>query len=190
MNKEYWIRKAIADLNIQWPNNSKITLEQFIEVICRNDYNIVRDIGRIGKTLKKAFPNKKKSTLRYCTWLLREIEIKYCSGCCDYKNISEFHKNKSRSGGLDSHCKECKLGYMREEPELWRNWSAKQRVRHRLRTPRWGQEGIKEFYAQCPKDYHVDHIVPLNGKNVFGLHVLNNLQYLSAKDNLSKGNKF
>lgn len=69
--------------------------------------------------------------------------------------------------------------------------SANDRAKKLNRTPPWADlNGIKEFYMNCPKGHHVDHIIPLSGKNVSGLHVLENLQYLPAKENLRKGNKF
>ena len=61
--------------------------------------------------------------------------------------------------------------------------------------PRWlleeDLEEIKRMYEVAYKENkHVDHIVPLNGKNVCGLHVPWNLQLLTQEENCSKGNKF
>jgi len=69
--------------------------------------------------------------------------------------------------------------------------SNKRRASKLQRTPAWADlEAIKQFYLNCPKGYQVDHIVPLQGVNVSGFHVLNNLQYLTAFENNSKGNKY
>jgi hypothetical protein len=72
--------------------------------------------------------------------------------------------------------------------------SAKRRARKLAATPAWltaaHNEQIKMFFeAADAYQVHVDHIVPLKGKNVCGLHVPWNLQVLDATTNVSKGNK-
>lgn len=68
-----------------------------------------------------------------------------------------------------------------------------QRVREAIKrgaTPKWADlSAIQQFYKFCPKGYEVDHIIPINGKMVCGLHILENLQYLPAQENLRKSNK-
>lgn len=39
-------------------------------------------------------------------------------------------------------------------------------------------------------DWHVDHIIPLKGENVCGLHVWNNFAVIPKVDNLRKGNYY
>jgi len=68
------------------------------------------------------------------------------------------------------------------------------------RTPKWLTEQelelIAGFYAESKLreketgiKFNVDHIVPLQGKTVCGLHVPWNLQVITAYDNLVKGNR-
>lgn len=77
---------------------------------------------------------------------------------------------------------------------------AKRRAAKLNRTPIWltkdHLEEIKDYYTAAEmfrqytgEQYHVDHVVPLQGENVSGLHVPWNLQVLPAKENLMKSNK-
>lgn len=78
--------------------------------------------------------------------------------------------------------------------------TAKRRSQKLQATPRWMTKedfaAIQEWY-EIAKDLqwlseeplHVDHIIPLQGKEVCGLHIAANLQILPASMNIRKGNK-
>ena len=78
---------------------------------------------------------------------------------------------------------------------------AKRRAAKLNRTPSWLTKEdlgkIKELYKEAQKlreetgeEWHVDHIIPLQGENISGLHVPDNLQVIKATENTSKGNRY
>jgi ribosomal protein L17 len=72
------------------------------------------------------------------------------------------------------------------------HYKAKRRALHRNATPSWANiEEIKHVYATARAlGMVVDHIIPLRGKTVSGLHVENNLQIISRIENARKYNKY
>ena len=88
--------------------------------------------------------------------------------------------------------------YNKKNPEVRSFHAAKRRAAKLQATPDWAdQQAIKCMYTLASKlnkitgsKLEVDHIVPLQGKNVCGLHVEHNLQLLDKKLNVSKSNKF
>lgn len=71
---------------------------------------------------------------------------------------------------------------------------ARRRAALLMATPEWARSGeiwrrLVLVYESCPSGLEVDHIVPLQGKDVCGLHVPWNLQYLTKSENSSKGNR-
>ncbi len=77
-----------------------------------------------------------------------------------------------------------------DNPGKRKSHTAKRRAAKLQRTVSWSEtEAITEFYVNCSTGMVVDHIIPLQGKEVSGLHVLNNLQYLTPKENGEKSNK-
>jgi 5-methylcytosine-specific restriction endonuclease McrA len=102
-----------------------------------------------------------------------------------------YQKNKS------DILKRCSLHY-KNNKSAYKAKGRKRQADTILRTPVWADDQkIKAYYDVCTffnevngyVKYHVDHIIPLRGKSVSGLHVQNNLQVILAKDNLAKGNK-
>ena len=80
-------------------------------------------------------------------------------------------------------------------PEQKAHHAAHQSIRCRrliCARPPWADiAAIDAIYLEAQrKGMHVDHIIPLKGKIVSGLHVANNLQLLTPRENSRKHNKF
>lgn len=68
---------------------------------------------------------------------------------------------------------------------------ANYRATKKSAMPQWvSVPEIKKVYKKCPKGLEVDHIIPIQGKNISGLHVPWNLQYLTREENAVKSNSF
>ncbi len=79
----------------------------------------------------------------------------------------------------------------KKNPDKKRSYVLKRRANIAQRTPSWADlKAIRLFYKNCPKGYEVDHIIPIQGSGVSGLHVLWNLQYLTKAQNRAKGRTY
>ena len=166
---------------------------EFLEVISKRDYSLSEISGisssKMTKLLKLLLPNRPegKST-KVDKYILSLRGLRECKDCSSIKPTNEFRRNSGRLDGLNSYCKVCQLSRTtKTQPKRQAQYKASKLQRI---VPWTDLVEISKFYSKCPEGHHVDHVIPLQGELVSGLHVINNLQYLTIADNLSKNNKF
>ena len=118
----------------------------------------------------------------------RRLVSNYGCYTCHKEKYYAFIKTEE---GRTLRKKQAKRDYASNKERYFLN-NAKRRAASKLATPDWLSaediQKMKELYKNRPKGQHVDHIAPLKGKDVCGLNVPWNLQYLPACVNLSKSN--
>lgn len=182
--------------------------EAYVEALCQfvespGTYLNKHDCSYGYKRLFGTFYKDKPTSVWLNRWLLQLYgDYKYCKKCNEVHSKKAFGYSSTLWDNLRSECKQAEKKY-----ELTRNvqnrkkYEIKRNLNKLLATPSWlsvaQKYEIADFYVQAALleektgvKYHVDHIVPLQGKNVCGLHVPWNLQILTADSNLSKGNRF
>lgn len=125
------------------------------------------------------------------SFFLSEIGYCYCTKCNKCKPIYHFSKDAYSATKYKKSCKVCDSIYIKNNRSLFNAYKANYRARKLDASPSWADlTAIKLIYKNRPSNMAVDHIIPLQGNLVCGLHVENNLQYLSKEENSSKSNKF
>lgn len=163
--------------NIQ--NKDRLNQERVMKAIALEAYGYKR-CSRCSKELALVHFNKRRRTRKDKTFYMR-----YRSQCkkCKYEANKEYLKKPSN----------------KEKDTLRKSAMTK---RNRVAKPKWlsaeQMKAIHEIYKDMRTrnrvagkiEYHVDHVVPLNGETVCGLHVPWNLEVVKAKDNIAKSNAY
>jgi len=154
-------------------------------------YGDIRDDGYVFVQYRNSGPIKKDGFFSEY-WLSPEKfngRVKYSSN----------RKNNWRAKNKE-HAINYGKQHRRDNRAKYIAYKAKRRASKLLRTPNWLTKeqltDIEDFYTIAKMFqmytgdiYHVDHIVPLQGQKVSGLHVPWNLQVLHWRENVSKNNK-
>ena len=121
----------------------------------------------------------------------------------EYQKNADTRRAKSLEYYYANHEKSKKLQLERQKlrPEVAAAATAKRRALKLQRTPAWLTDfdklKMKCLYSvaamltrENKEPWHVDHVIPLQGELVSGLHAPNNMRVLRGKENISKHNSF
>jgi len=153
---------------------------------CGKKYNCV---GLCKSCYDKTRKERNKEWARNNRPRLRESERRYKLNHPD-KHLEKDRRYRERHR---EQVREYMRNYCNENREHIRALKRAYETRLKQATPPWLTPEQKHemylIYKNRPEGHHVDHRYPLNGKDICGLHVPWNLQYLPAAENLRKSNK-
>lgn len=146
--------------------------------------------------------DKPNTSMSYSKYLLQLAGFKKCNKCSLIKDKEEcFYTDNTRTDYKMYQCIECVTAYHEINKEQYTAIKKKHKNSILNNTPKWLTyemlSEIDSIYTKARElskttgiQHDVDHIVPLKGKNISGLHVPWNLQILQHTTNIKKGNKY
>lgn len=118
-----------------------------------------------------------------------------------YKRAKDWYKEHNRKYREEhkEYLKEYNRQYARDNRDMMSRKTRNYILKKQRAAPKWLTEyqkkEIEKFYSfsrnvSCTTKYEVDHIVPIRGKRVCGLHVPWNLQVITQEANRKKSNTY
>lgn len=197
IEKQEWTKKKPS------PRNDITTVELFkLCVSLRETKKVAEHLGLRPQTVSKwmnSYSELPTGKHMAGNRVAEFFGLKECTACGETKSLEDFYllslRPDSNRPRHSSVCKPCDKArgpeWFRKNPEQGRALQMLNYTKKKNRSASWANiDKIKEIYANCPPGYEVDHIIPLQGKLVSGLHVENNLQYLTISENRKKSNNY
>ena len=159
-----------------------------------------KNIEKVKQTVKE-YRDKNKDTIAIKK---REYEKNVRNEAWWKEKHTEKRKKQCKNwrNNNSEHVKNYNKKYKTDNLELCKKIASRRVTSKRTKTPKWLTKDHKEQIDKIYKEmrelnnnegyraFHVDHIIPLQGSNVSGLHVPWNLQILTSSENSSKNNSF
>jgi len=174
--------------------------------------NVEKELSAFGKTHSQCKPCRAEKQRAYRAKNIeaqREATRKWRAGAKDHEQEYRKLYRIENKAACNQRTQEWRDNNPEKSAESQRKYrqsnkgkvaakNAKRYAGQRMRTASWADlQAIDALYDQASHltattgiKHHVDHIIPMHGEIVSGLHVETNLQILTASENCSKGNTY
>lgn len=186
-HREYYKRNAekIVQRTQQYKERNKEKVTEMLADWYKRNKDHVLQRSKEYRSRPDVAAREKERQRRYYEARKEEIQRKRKERILSNQEIAEAYKQYQRD-------------WAKENVAKMRAKVARRRATKLLATPSWARaDAIEAVYflaayltESTGVKHEVDHIVPLQGENVCGLHVEYNLQVMKMTDNRSKANRF